>query len=114
MAEADRLQDARELHARVAGSDRTTSPSGVCALLADAETRLVRDAQNQADGQRWWLHVGNVLLNSGVGLFLALGYHHYGAGVFNAVFGSAIGEAIILTQPTGSIDDLATYRRAAL
>jgi len=114
IAPLDVVQDARELHARVAGSDRTTSPSGVCALLADAETRLVRDAQNQADGQRWWLHVGNVLLNSGVGLFLALGYHHYGAGVFNAVFGSAIGEAIILTQPTGSIDDLATYRRAAL
>ena len=50
----------------------------------------------------------------GMYLFLALGYHHYGAGAFNAVFGSAIGEAIILTQPTGTIDDLALYQRGAL
>jgi hypothetical protein len=46
------------------------------------------------------LHVGNVLLNTGVGLFLGLGYHHWGAGAWNAFGGSAIGEAIILTQPT--------------
>jgi len=114
IAPLDVIQDARELRARVAGAGGAASAGEVCALLADAETRLVRDAQNQADGRRWWLHVGNVLLNSGVGLFLALGYHHYGAGIFNAVFGSAIGEAIILTQPTGSIDDLAAYRRGAL
>jgi len=111
------VKDSRELRARLgdpAGLGPGVPPSDVCVLLADAEARLVRDAQNQVDGQRWWLHVGNVLLNSGVGLFLALGYHHYGAGAFNAVFGSAIGEAIILTQPTGSIDDLASYRRGAL
>jgi len=115
IAPLDVVEDARELHARVAGgAGRASSPPALCALLADAETRLVRDAQNQADGQRWWLHAGNVLLNSGVGLFLALGYRHYVAGVFNAVFGSAIGEAIILTQPTGSIDDLAAYRRGAI
>ena len=27
---------------------------------------VLRDAQNQADGQRWWLHAGNVALNVGV------------------------------------------------
>jgi len=35
------------------------------------------------------------------GLFLGIGYHHWAAGAFNAVFGSLVGEAIILTQPTG-------------
>lgn len=111
IAPLDVVDDARGLRAKL---DAAGAAPDVCHLLIDAETRLVRDAQNQADGQRWWLHAGNVLLNSGVGLFLVLGYHHWGAGAFNAVFGSAIGEAIILTQPTGTIDDLARYRRAAL
>ena len=102
--------DARELRARL---DARTATDDVCALLADAEARLVRDAKNQSDGQRWWLHVGNVLLNTGVGLFLGIGYHHWAAGAFNIVVGSAIGEAIILTQPTSTIGDLETYRAGA-
>jgi hypothetical protein len=111
IAPLDVVADARALRARVAAR---APGDDVCALLADAEAKLARDAQNQADGQRWWLHVGNVVLNTGVGLFLALGYHHWGAGAFNAVFGSAIGEAIILTQPTSSIDDLRAYRSGSL
>jgi hypothetical protein len=90
-------------------------PAGdLCPLLADAERMLARDAQNQADGQRWWLHVANVVLNAGVGLFLGLGYHHWLAGAFNTVSGVAIGEAIIFTQPTSSIDDLASYRSGSV
>jgi hypothetical protein len=111
IAPLDVIGDARALRARLAAR----SPSDdVCSLLADAEARLVRDAKNQADGQRWWLHVGNVALNTGVGLFLALGYHHWTAGAFNAIVGSAIGEAIILTQPTSSIGDLQAYRAGSL
>jgi len=107
IAPLDVVADSRSLRATLAAR---TSTADVCALLADAEAKLARDAQNQADGQRWWLHAGNVALNTGVGLFLALGYHHWGAGVFNAVFGTAVGEAIILTQPTSSITDLRTYQ----
>jgi hypothetical protein len=117
IAPLDVVEDARALHARVAASALQASapPSpDVCALVDDAETRLLRDAQNQADGRRWWLHAGNVALNTGVGAFLAFGFHHWGAGVWNAVGGSLIGEAIILTQPTGSIDDLRRYRDGAL
>jgi hypothetical protein len=102
--------DARDLRLRL---DARTATDDVCALLADAEAKLVRDAQNQSDGQRWWLHVGNVLLNTGVGLFLGIGYDHWVAGAFNAVLGSIIGEAIILTQPTSTIGDLETYRAGA-
>ena len=103
IAPLDVIADSRELRARIAA--RPPPPRGgdrpdVCPLLADAEARLIRDAKNQADGQRWWLHVGNVALNFGVGLFLGLGYHHWGAGAWNAVGGSLIGEAIIFTQPT--------------
>jgi len=111
IAPLDVIGDSRALSARLAARGPTDD---VCALLADAERKLVRDAQNQADGQRWWLHVGNVLLNTGVGLFLGLGYHHWAVGAFNAIFGAAIGEAIILTQPTSSIDDLRTYQAGAL
>jgi hypothetical protein len=111
IAPLDVIADARALRARIAAR---APGDDVCVLLADAEAKLVRDAQNQADGQRWWLHVGNVVLNTGVGLFLGIGYHHWGAGAFNAIFGSAIGEAIILTQPTSSIDDLRAYRAGTL
>jgi len=111
IAPLDVVADSQALRARLAARGPTDD---VCALLADAETRLVRDAKNQADGQRWWLHVGNVVLNTGVGLFLALGYHHWAAGAYNAILGSAIGEAIILTQPTSTIDDLRAYRAGSL
>jgi hypothetical protein len=111
IAPLDVISDARELHALV---QQGVSADRRCWLLADAEVRLARDAANQESGKRWWLHVGNVVLNSGVGLFLALGYHHWGAGALNAVGGSLIGEAIILTQPTGSIDDLRDYRAGGL
>jgi hypothetical protein len=107
IAPLDVIGDSHALTARLAARGPTDD---VCTLLADAEVKLVRDAQNQSDGQRWWLHVGNVVLNTGVGLVLALGYHHWAAGAFNALVGSAIGEAIILTQPTSSIGDLQTYR----
>lgn len=109
IAPLDVIDDARKLHAAV-----QSSTDDVCRLLADAERSLLRDANNQSDGQRWWLHVGNVVLNFGVGLFLGLGYHHWGTGAWNAFGGSAIGEAIILTQPTGTIDDLRRYRAGAL
>jgi hypothetical protein len=105
------IEDAHELSAAIAAA-----PPGadVCPLLADAEVRLARDAQNQADGQRWWLHVGNAALNIGVGLFLGFGFHHWLAGAFNTISGAALGEVILLTQPTGSIDDLQRYRSADL
>jgi hypothetical protein len=105
------IDDARQLHAEL-----TAAPPGddVCRRLIGAEARLVRDAQNQEDGQRWWLHAGNVALNVGVGLFLGLGFHHWGAGALNAISGSLIGEAIILTQPVGTVDDLRRYRSGAL
>jgi len=109
IAPLDVVADARALHARVA-AEGSGPDADVCRLLADAEATLARDAQNQKDGQRWWLHVGNVALNAGVGLFLGLGFHHWGAGALNFATGTVIGEAIILTQPTGSIGDFDHYR----
>jgi hypothetical protein len=113
IAPLDVVEDSRALHARLTLTGRAADRE-VCALVDDGETRLLRDAQNQTDGQRWWLHAGNVLLNFGVGAFLGFGYHHWGAGAWNAVGGSLIGEAIILTQPTATVGDLRAYRSGAL
>jgi hypothetical protein len=111
IAPLDVVGDSAALRPKVAAAD----PNGdLCPLLAEAEGTLVRDAKNQADGRRWWMHVANVALNTGVGLFLGLGYNHWLAGAFNTVTGTAIGEAIIFTQPTSSIDDLASYRSGSL
>ncbi len=111
IAPLDVVGDSRALRTEMAAWRRGAD---LCPLLASAEAKLVRDAKNQADGRRWWYHLVNVALNAGVGLFLGLGYDHWLAGGFNAVSGAAIGEAIIFTQPTSSIDDLATYRAGTL
>lgn len=105
------IRDARELHARRTGGDATTD---VCALLADAEARLVRDADDQRQQQAWWFHAGNVAFNTGVMLFLGLGFHHWTSGVIDGAAGLVVGEALILTQPTRTIDDLRAYRAGDL
>ncbi len=105
------LADAPALRAEIA---RSGSGADVCPLLASAEARLVRDARDEERSGRWYVHVGNLLFNTGLGLFLGLGYHHWGAGVVNALAGAAVGEAIIFTRPTAAIDDLGAYSKGAL
>jgi len=98
--------DAPRLHAAVAAlppSDRDAA----CALLAQAESTLIENARNQRDQQRWWFHAGNLAFNTGVLLFLGLGFHHWTSGIINGAAGAAVGEAIIFTQPTSSIRDAA-------
>jgi hypothetical protein len=86
----------------------------VCAVLAGAERMLADDAHDERWQQAWWTHAGNVAFNTGVLLFLGIGYHHWSAGLVNGLSGVAVGEAIIFTQPTGAIDAAETYRRGEL
>ena len=113
LAPPDVIHDGRELHAML-----TLTPPGtddeVCAMLADAEQRLVQDARNEHLLSGWWAHAANVAINTGAFLFLGLGYHHWLSGSITGVSGVIIGEAVILTQPTGTIDDLARYKRGDL
>ena len=119
------IRDARVLHERreeaeaaaaahPGASGRGPGSDGVCALLADAEARLSRDAEDQRRQQSWWLHAGNVVFNTGVALFLGLGFHHWTSGLINGGAGLVVGEALILTQPTRTIDDLRRYRAGEL
>jgi hypothetical protein len=107
------IHDGRELQAMLVASPPSTDDQ-VCAMLADAEERLVRDAHNEHLLSGWWAHAANVAINAGGFLFLGLGYHHWLSGTINGVAGVIIGEAVIFTQPTGTIDDLARYQRGDL
>jgi hypothetical protein len=104
------LRDAPALRIEIARS----TPANVCSLLQVAETDLVRIARDEASRGAWYAHLGNVLFNVGVGLFLGLGFHHWTAGAANAIAGTAVGEAVILTRPTATIHDLDEYLAGSL
>ena len=106
-------RDAPKLHAAVAAAP-LDDEARVCALLVDAEGKLAASAADARWQQGWWIHAGNVAFNTGVMLFLGLGYHHWTSGIINGVAGAVVGESIILTQPTGIIDDLDSYNRSEL
>ena len=85
-----------------------------CALLAKAELMLRDDAANERRNRAWYIHVGNLAFNTGVFLFLGIGFHHWTAGAVNGLAGAAVGEAIIFTQPTGAIHAAEAYDRGDL
>jgi len=95
------------LRAKIAG---WAPGADVCPLLLVAEADLVRVARDEERQGRWYVHLGNLLFNVGLGLFLGVGFHHWKAGAINAGVGTAVGEALIFTRPSAAIDDLATYR----
>jgi hypothetical protein len=80
-----------------------------CALLADAERRLVAAAAAQSTQRAWYMHGGNVVLNLGVTLLFGA-FHHWTTGILSGAGGAVIGEAIIFTEPVDQIDALASYR----
>jgi hypothetical protein len=103
-------RDAPKLHAALA-TLVWDDDARVCASLVDAERWLAAAAADERWQRGWWTHAGNIAFNTGVLLFLGFGYHHWTSGIINGAAGAAVGEAIILTQPTGSIEDLRTYAR---
>ena len=84
-----------------------------CAVLAEAERRLAASATAQRQQRAWYVHVGNVAFNAGLTLVFGA-FGHWDAGIASGIAGAAVGEAIIFTHPSDSIDDLASYRRGDL
>jgi hypothetical protein len=111
LAPLDVMHDSTELHARLAA---LPADADRCALVEDAERRLARDAEGEAAGRAWWNHALNVAVNGGAGLFLGLAYDRWQSGLVTAVVGTAIGEAMIFTQPVDTIDDARAYRAGDL
>lgn len=83
----------------------------LCRGLAVAERTLERDAENEATGVAWFVHVANVAVNVALGLLLGLGYDRWLSGAISAASGTAIGEIMLFTQPTGAIDALDEMQR---
>ena len=81
-----------------------------CKLIAEGEKLLESGADAEASTFAWYLHVGNVLFNAGMGLILGLGYGHWTSAVINTLVGSAVGEANILSGPAHLIPGWKRYR----
>jgi len=112
LAPLEVMRDAPKIHAALTGTP--LDDARVCAVLADAERRLVAGASDERLQTRWWAHAGNVAFNTAVLLFLGLGYHHWTSGLINGLSGVVVGEPLILTQPTGLIDAADAYSRSDL
>jgi hypothetical protein len=107
------ISDSQDLHAQLTGAP-PRDDADVCRLLGNAEERLVRDARNERASTAWWAHAGNVVFNAAIVIFEGLGFNHWTGGLINGISGVAVGEAVILTQPTRTIHDLAAYNRGEL
>ena len=94
--------------------ERATPNNDRCALLAEAERFLVRDALSETRATGNVMHAVTLLFNIGVGLLLGVGFNRWGSAAFNTFFGAAVGELQIVTQPTESIDLLARYQSGNL
>jgi len=81
-----------------------------CLLVKEGELMLKRGVDSEAAGTGVLGHVGNVAFNLGIGLILGWGFGHWESGIINAVAGVAVGETLILTQPTGLASALERYR----
>lgn len=107
----DVTTDAPALHRALDVRSLEIPAAEVCGLLDTAEASLARDAANQQTQRSPWFHVANLAFNLGVTLFLGLGFHHWAGGAINGIAGAAVGEAIIFTQPSATIEDLSAYRQ---
>lgn len=101
------IGDQRRLEARLASAPAGADP---CALLADAERYLVRDAAAERIGKSWLLPAGVVAVNLAAGLTLALGFGRLQSAALDGAAGLAIGAIQINTQPTDSQQLLDRYR----
>ena len=81
------------------------APSGtdVCALIADAERLLIRDAKSSAFGKSAMVHGGNFAFNIGVGFLLGFGFHHWDQAAIQGLAGIAVGEIMSWSQPNDTV-----------
>lgn len=93
---------------------RRAKVSDVCALIADAERLLVRDAQSEQDCQKLILHIGNVVLNFGSLMVLGFVFRRWEAAALQGVAGTLIGEIMIVSTPKVASDALDAYRTGNL
>jgi hypothetical protein len=105
------MSDQKWLERRIAASPPGESP---CALVAEAERLLERDAAGERFGKGPLTHAGNFLLNIGLALALGLGFNHWDQAAVQGLSGIAVGELQSFTQPIDEVRTLARYRSGDL
>ena len=87
------------------------SPGGCERRIADAETLLLRAAeQARRERRAWWPHLSNLALNL-VGAWIVAEGFHEGSGWSSGALGLVVGEIQIWTFPARADEILAEYRR---
>lgn len=81
-----------------------------CALLAEGERMLIRDAESERFGRGPLVHAGNFAINIGLGLLLGVGFGHWTQGAIVMLTGIAVGELQTMTSPSDVGESLARYR----
>lgn len=96
---------------------QTWTPAGwaeKCLVLRRVEEMFLRDAENEAEGVGWLNHGLVFSFNLALALTLGFGLDHWKGALLNGGGGFLIGEAQILTQPTGAVTALEHYRAGTL
>ena len=93
---------------------KAVTPADTCAAIASGETLLLATSDAEALGRSVPMHILSALYNIGVGLVLGLAFDRWASGIRTAIIGIGIGEAMVWTQPHGSIDDLHRYQAGDL
>jgi hypothetical protein len=83
-------------------------------VLANAEETLATGARHEAFSNGVVPHIGNVLVNAGIGLILGLGYGRWKSAAISGGIGLAVGETNAFTQPHRLPTSLQTYRAGQL
>jgi hypothetical protein len=85
-----------------------------CALVAEAEYFVRRDARNEELATGAAMQAVTFLFNIGTGLVLGIAFDRWHSAAINLFVGSALGELQIVTQPTDAVDLWRRYRAGAL
>jgi hypothetical protein len=85
-----------------------------CAVLAQGERWLLRDARSERWGTGLGMHLSTMLFSIGIGVVLGIGFDRWDSAALNVLLGAALGELQILTEPTDSIKLLDRYRAGNL
>jgi hypothetical protein len=85
-----------------------------CARAQAHERAMTSAARSERRGHAWWLHGAALAYNAAIGLVLGLGFDRPRSGNRQAVIGAAVGQIMIVTQPTPMLDALQRYRFGTL
>ena len=79
--------------------------------LAAAEHWLDRAADGEQFEQSWLVQLGGVVVSTGIGLILELGYRYFAAALENTFIGIAIAQTQVTTSPMQAVRDRVAYAK---